>query len=349
MTTPPLLNQVYRRQAELMPDFRLPKISFNRNAGMMETNRMPFCWIFSLGFHVLAGSIFFLWHQQTKMNFPVLSDIEFMDIETAAEAADLPFQAPEKQPVEKIVMTNNPPDMTKIALIPAKQQNDFLLEAAAQNERRIAPAETFPAEQLALKKGMAGNRPEIRLNLPNSSAGALKETDSRISGRNLPVPSAKEPPLAIEEIGRFAAARPKMPSAVLPSRVSMPALNTRGIAEKHGPGSAGQGQAALLENALSGKKKIVEVSGPIAKRKIAKFTLPDYPSWARKQGITAEMSIEFYVAPDGTVRKKMRLTRTSGYHELDRRAQEALIAWLFEKIAGPHDQLGVVTFRYVLE
>jgi TonB family protein len=97
-------------------------------------------------------------------------------------------------------------------------------------------------------------------------------------------------------------------------------------------------------------KKSVEIMGPVTKRKIIKSYLPEYPNWARAQQIEADVVIRFFVSPDGKVRQKMILERTSGYSKLDKLAMKAIQEWIFESIsAGDGDQWGVVTFKYLLK
>lgn len=110
------------------------------------------------------------------------------------------------------------------------------------------------------------------------------------------------------------------------------------------PGMGG----AMLEKSL-GKAGAVEIAGPLSRRKVLKSLLPQYPEWARRKGIEADVSIRLFVAPDGAVRGKMTVERTSGHLELDRIAMEALRRWLFEPAPAGGDQWGVVTFRFRLE
>lgn len=102
---------------------------------------------------------------------------------------------------------------------------------------------------------------------------------------------------------------------------------------------------------LSGtnEQKAVEISGPISNRKILKYALPEYPQWARSQGITADVVLEFSVTPDGKVGDKIKVNRTSGHKELDQKAIEALKIWSFEPLPGSENQWGFVTMRYILE
>lgn len=95
-------------------------------------------------------------------------------------------------------------------------------------------------------------------------------------------------------------------------------------------------------------KKSVEISGQIVGRKIISSYLPVYPDWARAANIEADVVIRFYVSPQGEVREKLYLERTSGYTKLDQLAMDALRKWVFESLKTTGDQWGIITFRYLL-
>lgn len=107
------------------------------------------------------------------------------------------------------------------------------------------------------------------------------------------------------------------------------------------------------EKLLAAKSnKAVELSGPLAKRKILSMPLPEYPSWAKERGVEAEVSIRFFVSTEGRVRDRTLIERTSGYEEIDRACVEALKKWSFialEQGAEGGDQWGIVTFRFRLK
>lgn len=98
------------------------------------------------------------------------------------------------------------------------------------------------------------------------------------------------------------------------------------------------------------EKKSVEIMGPVVGRKILTSYLPVYPDWARAEHIEADVVIKFYVSPEGKIREKLYLERTSGYSKLDRLAMEAIKRWVFEPLeTSGGDQWGIITFRYLLK
>ena len=107
-------------------------------------------------------------------------------------------------------------------------------------------------------------------------------------------------------------------------------------------------QAELAQAANS--KKAVEISGPLAGRKVLSIVMPAYPEWARAKGVEADVSIRFFVGPDGLVLDRKFIERTSGYKELDDLCKEALDKIKFVPLpaGSKEEQWGVITFRFRL-
>ena len=97
-------------------------------------------------------------------------------------------------------------------------------------------------------------------------------------------------------------------------------------------------------------KKGVEIEGPLADRKVLNYEIPEFPSWAKEQGILeASVAIRFWVNKGGDVLPNMRVEHTSGYGRLDRLAMDALSKWKFAPLLSEERQWGVITFRFLLE
>lgn len=112
----------------------------------------------------------------------------------------------------------------------------------------------------------------------------------------------------------------------------------------------GRQAPAALNQTDMGAEKLTEITGPIRNRKIVKMELPEYPAWAKAKGIEAEVVLYFSVTQDGRVNKSVKVTRTSGWGDLDALAIKALAQWVFAPIENAKgDQWGYATFRYVLE
>jgi TonB family protein len=86
----------------------------------------------------------------------------------------------------------------------------------------------------------------------------------------------------------------------------------------------------------------IRVEGPLGSRSLLEFRLPEYPEWARRQGIEASVSLRCEVAADGAVSDVILLEGSSGHTELDEAAKAALARFKFSPIAGTEVQWGVV-------
>ncbi len=150
------------------------------------------------------------------------------------------------------------------------------------------------------------------------------------------------------------------PGAALPNSDSLPIGYEKGISLKEGP--ARIGTSALPKTTApaplsksnhlkSIKHKGMEISGPLADRKILEAYSPAYPDWAKSRGIEAEVVISFYVSADGDVLDRMIIERTSGYHRLDELCMETLKKIVFAPLPGGQGetQWGFITFRFKLQ
>jgi len=97
-------------------------------------------------------------------------------------------------------------------------------------------------------------------------------------------------------------------------------------------------------------KKGVTIEGPLQDRKVLSYDIPEFPKWARDQGVLeANVSIRFWVDHEGNVLDNMRIEHTSGYGQMDRLAMDSLKNWKFAPLLSDERQWGVITFRFVLE
>ncbi len=135
---------------------------------------------------------------------------------------------------------------------------------------------------------------------------------------------------------------PSAPSLLQPQAAIEPTVRKQ--IETATPAAPRRQAGALAE------KKGVEIAGPLADRKVVSYEIPEFPAWAKRQGILeASVSIRFSVDREGTVLPEMRVERTSGFGALDRLAMDSLTRWKFVPIGANERQWGVITFRFVLE
>lgn len=93
------------------------------------------------------------------------------------------------------------------------------------------------------------------------------------------------------------------------------------------------------------------ITGPLANRSIVNKIIPQFPHWAKRQGVGATISLQFTVMEDGSVKENIIVERTSGSGEWDKMVIAALKKWQFASLAKTgvrHDQTGTITFQFVI-
>ena len=92
----------------------------------------------------------------------------------------------------------------------------------------------------------------------------------------------------------------------------------------------------------------VGIRGPIKWRELERRIEPDYPEWAQKQGIEGKVEVRCLVLPSGVVRS-VETVLSSGWLELDKCAEQALMKWKFGPIKEEEIQWGIVPFEFEFE
>lgn len=83
-----------------------------------------------------------------------------------------------------------------------------------------------------------------------------------------------------------------------------------------------------------------------SRRRIVSQPLPTYPAWAEEQHIEASVIFDITVVESGRVKGTPRLVRTSGYPDLDLRARNSVMGWIYEPRVGQEEARRVnVQFR----
>lgn len=90
------------------------------------------------------------------------------------------------------------------------------------------------------------------------------------------------------------------------------------------------------------------IIGPVADRAVVSYQVPDYPEWAKRDGVEGSVTLYFFVLPDGRVKENVLVERTSGFADFDEGAVKALLAWRFAALPGGSEQWGRITFNYRL-
>jgi protein TonB len=94
----------------------------------------------------------------------------------------------------------------------------------------------------------------------------------------------------------------------------------------------------------------LEIFGPIVNRSIVYSEIPDYPDWAKRQGIESEVRMKFWVEPSGEV-VNIDVIQKSGYLRLDLLAKNSLAKWKFTPLDSKVPQIkqwGEIIVRFVL-
>ena len=93
-----------------------------------------------------------------------------------------------------------------------------------------------------------------------------------------------------------------------------------------------------------------QLAGPIADRAILHSVTPQYPDWAKRDGVEAAVTLYFIVRADGTVKENILVQKTAGFGDFDDSARAALAAWKFEALSGGRtgEQWGTITFHFRL-
>jgi len=284
----------------------------------------------------------------------------FLGVSTAIHAvllvlwSLLPDPTPEIEGITEITWVPAPPTAPEIR-VAATEEKSAALPAPRESQRhfvREAPdATTAPDPQ-----DLAVAQDRLR-----ALASAQTETlDRRTQLAALTAPSAPAPSIsALPGEGPSASARgalvrssaPSAPPteltrAVAPATASAPALSK--LAER--PVAA---QPAVVARTSSDVREIlsgITLSGQVADRALVSYRAPDFPEWAKTEGVEGSVRVYFEVLPDGRVKKNALVDRTSGFRDFDQNALLALLDWRFEPLekGAVGEQSGSITVNYRL-
>jgi len=112
------------------------------------------------------------------------------------------------------------------------------------------------------------------------------------------------------------------------------------------PASAPEGDAHV-KRTLAG----AQLAGPIADRAVLAHVTPEYPEWAKRDGVEAAVTLYFIVRPDGSVKENILIQKTAGFGDFDDSARAALAAWRFAPLGRGRsgEQWGTITFHFRLK
>lgn len=309
---------------------------------------------------------------------------DFLRLALPALKPSVPQDGPKEMPTPKDIQMPQLPQMKALVdrsdplsrNAPALNLNErSLSRVPAQNLGEIAPTVSAPPDasiktimpDKAIDISAVGRQavrvagPAIQIN-PNAPVSTGRMRDLGAVAPSAPVSAA---PAQVREAGITIsgeggpARRGSLGSSSLPIGYG----RGSGLTISDKPMIRGGGRQALAPTApaaaaavepaeAAGKKKGgMEISGPLAGRKLVSAQMPAYPEWARAKGVEADVLIRFFVNAEGAVLDRMLIERTSGYKELDDVCMEALKKLVFVPLptGQTEDQWGIITFRFRLK
>jgi TonB family protein len=109
-------------------------------------------------------------------------------------------------------------------------------------------------------------------------------------------------------------------------------------------------EKAKIKKAPSKSTTKITITGPLSSRTITYKPTTPYPLWAQKRGLTATVSVQIAVNPNGTVKESVFVIKTSGFGSWDRLVIDSVRQWKFAAIRDSGMvQTGIITFNFVLE
>jgi TonB family protein len=265
-------------------------------------------------------------HPKERPAEPKLEDAARRELAPRLSPLDLSRRSAAAAPLDAQVETRRRAAATLASLPPLedvgrRRVKNLPQALALEDDRRAASA-------LAGVPALDAPAPTRRRAL--AAASALRDAET---------PAASAPRRGLDSV------LPERP--LLDAAPQEPAGRLAAVAEEPAPGR----RAAVAPAAEGGAaKKGVQIEGPLKNRRVAAYSVPAFPEWAKTQGILeADVSIRFTVDEAGAVLPGMRVVNSSGYGRIDKLALDALQAWRFSEKPGTGVQWGIITFRFVLD
>ncbi len=200
----------------------------------------------------------------------------------------------------------------------------------AQEQKVKQKVEPTPAKEIPPK-------PKEKVEKQKDPAGKIKQVD-------LPTVKAKQPepkvPESTEQKKEDSASKIFVPE----QKIETEKQNKEPVVKDVPGGDFGDSMVDIRPS------KSMEIFGPIVNRSIVYSEIPEYPQWAKTQGIESEVRMKFWVEPSGEV-TNIDIIQKSGYLRLDLLAKNSLAKWKFtplDKNVPQIRQWGEIIVRFVL-
>jgi TonB family protein len=131
------------------------------------------------------------------------------------------------------------------------------------------------------------------------------------------------------------------------TRKTAPSMKLSNVTEKKiTPAKLEKADDSTAQRIIDGARLV----GPVADRQLVSYKLPEYPEWAKSEGVGATVKLYFVVMPNGRVKENILIQKTSGFQDFDKNAIAALRTWRFEPLGGGEtgEQWGSITFNFRL-
>jgi TonB family protein len=281
------------------------------------------------------------------------------------------FQEPKIPEMQRLVGKTEPLDRAQNIKLDARLERSPTSSSIGEITTRREVTNAAPAEMVAPKDAInieavgrravavAGPALKIDAGASGPARGGMRDfpTGPRTASTYSGASPAAAPAIAINEASG-PARRGGMPGGSLPigyNRGGSIQLSEKPVGRPQNsviaaPAPAKPKPAAELAQASGAKKGAMDISGPLAGRKVITLKMPSYPAWAREKNVEAEIAVRFFVDADGAVLTRMFIERSSGYKELDDLCLEALKQFVFAPLTGgaTEEQWGIITFRFKL-
>ena len=298
----------------------------------------------SMGISIALHLLIFLWIGLTRATGGELAGLTEITFVEQSDPAGVPDAAP---PMARETTSSAP--VQEVSVKPsreAEQPQHFARELerasdAPRPQSKRAVTDLLDERLDAIdRKGDSATRiaslvpaPRVGIPAPAGVTGPADRPGATSLTRSGTPTGGTSAPVALRRLEGQPNGRPTMAAAV----VTVPTSTTPAPATNPG------GSARNLAGA--------NLVGPVADRAVVHYRVPDYPDWAKRDGVEGSVMLYFFVLPDGRVKENVLVERTSGFSDFDERAVEALLQWKFASLpATPssNEQWGRITFNYRL-
>lgn len=286
----------------------------------------------TIGFSVAVHALILLWlvlYRTVSPPAPALTEISWIDpasisppkpavtVKPARRSARREIPSPKQKPEHFVRKTNT----SDFAPQPqhSKASQDKIRRKLASMEKRAVKSNTRIA---GIAEAKSLSRPRLA-GLKEEAGGEERVSMHRSEDVSTPAVLARSEPAS-----------------------RTPAMKLTEVPEK-------KVRQAKIETGESAAKRIIDgakLVGPVADRPLISYGMPEYPEWAKRDGVEAAVNLYFIVLPDGRIKENILVQKTSGFSEFDERAVSALRNWRFEPLKGgaTGEQWGSITFNFRL-